>query len=524
MTDTPPYRLLFNNDATNIGGCVSPFRNKGGVFTDECIAASIEEAAAAGVDCVILAPGLGWIPWWRSQVYGDHYQQWQARTGGELDQFGRYMLSGGDMIRTHLATCRRLGIGCFVSLRMNDVHMQERHSTDDALSIWVSRFYREHLDCLIDPQHHLIKGYYGRRGLDWGRQEVRDYKLSLIREMCSYAIDGLELDCLRDDHLFADGVAIEERCRLLSAFCAQVREVLDNGPGRGPGRRYLSVRIPHDPASHAQSGIDVARLRSAGVDMFNCSGWYDTTQRSDGIRHVRSQAPGAAAYCELTHTAGYHPYFLQSVRYGTSGNPRLSDCQLYTSARQALEAGAHGISLFNFVYYRQIEGVEALDAICCEPPFHALTHLLDRSFLAAQPGHYHLGGTSYFRQVPRTLASGQQESFQIETMAHAHAFAARLRVHTLTPLASEARLAAALNGTALAPSEATHRHFGNPYDPLVSPAGHRCAFTVPLEALRPGLNTLVLSQQGPAALEVVYIDLGVDTKDPVAELQDWSQA
>jgi len=524
MHTTPPYRLLFNNDATNVGGCVSPFRQKGCEFSDERLAASITEAAAAGADCVILAPGLGWIPWWKSQVDGDHYARWQTRTHRELDQYGRYMMAGGDMVRTHLDTCRGLGIGCFVSLRMNDVHMQERHSTEDALSIWVCRFYREHLDCLIEAQHHQIAGYYNRRGLDWGRAPVRDYKLSLVRELCAYPVDGLELDFLRDDHLFADTVPIPERLDLISGFCAQVRALLDQAPGGGVGRRHLSVRIPHDPARHAESGIDVARLHAAGVDMFNCSGWYDTTQRSDGVRHVRAQAPQAAVYCELTHCAGFHPYFLQSVRYGTSGNPRLSDCQFYTSARQALEAGAHGLSLFNFVYYRQIEGVEALDAVCCEPPFHVLKHLLDPAFLATQPGHYHLGGTSYFRQVPRTLGPGAQESFEFELVAHPEAFAARLRVHSRSPLGEDTQLAASCNGVVCTPSAQTHRHFGNPFDPLVSPAGHRLAFIIPLEALQPGLNTLRLHQQGTATLDVVYLDLGIDTKQPQAALQDWSQA
>ncbi len=112
MPRQPPYRVIFNNDCTNVGGCISPFRAHGETFSDERLVASIEEAAEAGADCVALAAGMGWIPWWKSKVDPDHYQAWAARTGHTPEQYGRYILGGGDVIATHLTTCRRLGIGC----------------------------------------------------------------------------------------------------------------------------------------------------------------------------------------------------------------------------------------------------------------------------------------------------------------------------------------------------------------------------------------------------------------------------
>ncbi len=101
-----------------------------------------------------------------------------AKTGHrQPDQFGRYMLGGGDMVATHLEACRRRGIGSFVSLRLNDAHHHEHYLERTPRSIWVSRFYEEHLDCQIDPSHKQRSGYYGKRGLDWSRPAVPEYQL-----------------------------------------------------------------------------------------------------------------------------------------------------------------------------------------------------------------------------------------------------------------------------------------------------------------------------------------------------------
>lgn len=69
-----PFRVLCNNDSTNLVGCVSPWHRQGEPFSDRALVASIDEVAGQGVDCYLLSPGLGWIPWWKSAVYPDHYE------------------------------------------------------------------------------------------------------------------------------------------------------------------------------------------------------------------------------------------------------------------------------------------------------------------------------------------------------------------------------------------------------------------------------------------------------------------
>lgn len=69
-----PFRLWYNNDTTNILGVESPFHKRGEPLTDEAIFGSIDEVADKGVDAYALSPGLGHVPFWKSEVYPDHFQ------------------------------------------------------------------------------------------------------------------------------------------------------------------------------------------------------------------------------------------------------------------------------------------------------------------------------------------------------------------------------------------------------------------------------------------------------------------
>jgi hypothetical protein len=100
-------RVLYSNDTTHITSCESPWRNPKDGFTDEHLRASIREAA--GVDAHILQPGLGWIPWWSSELYSPqaHYEEFLGSFGiTKLPTYACYLLAGGDLVRTHLEECR----------------------------------------------------------------------------------------------------------------------------------------------------------------------------------------------------------------------------------------------------------------------------------------------------------------------------------------------------------------------------------------------------------------------------------
>jgi hypothetical protein len=264
---------------------------------------------------------------------------------------------------------------------------------------------------------------------------------------------------------------------------------------------------------HSATGLDVTKLRQAGVDMFNLSGWYHTTQRTD-LSAVRKLVPGAAVYLEMTHSTGWHPHFVKPSKYGTQGDPRTSDHQFYTTALLAHRSDADGLSLFNFVYYRMDAGSAAIPV--SEPPFHVLDKLNDVPFLERQHRYYMAAGTSYFRQVgeltrtaPLRIELDMARSANPRTDEARSEFPSRLRVHTLQGLTTEHQLAVTFNGTSLEPCDDTSAFFGNPYDGMISPPRHRRAWILPDALIRDGLNAVVLKLESGSDLRVVYLDAGV---------------
>jgi hypothetical protein len=507
MPTKAPYRLLYNNDNTNTVGCVSPWHEKGEPFREEMLVASIEEVAGKGVDCYLLSPGMGWVPWWQSEVESDFYAWWRQRTGLPVTGYDRYVEQGGDMVQVLVDTCRRCGMAPFVSLRMNDVHHQENYVLKNERSLVSCRFYVEHPEWHIDPDHPDKSGYYKQRGMDWAVPEVREYKLQLLRELAeNYDLAGIEFDFLRDKVLFRpDGPDESERIDIISNFVGRVREMLDrNAPSAN--RRYLGVRIPCRIDRHAESGLDVRRLREAGVDMFNLSGWFHTTQRTD-VGRVRELLPEAALYVEMTHSTSRYPHFIQNPAYGCDGDPRACPEQFYTTAQLAYERGADGVSLFNFVYYRSGNHP---DVPVMEPPFHVLPQLRDPAFLARQPQYYMAGSCVYDWQLPQELSEDQAVTVNLDMLSQdSSAPDGRLRIHTRTSLPDDAEIRVSVNGERLKPSDNVFRLFGNPFDQMISPKGNRRAWILPPSIVRDGDNAVEIRLQDGEPLTVICVDAGI---------------
>jgi hypothetical protein len=524
-----PYRLLYNNDSTNTAGVISPFHEEGEPFREEMLVASIEEVADKGVEAYMLSPGMGWVPWWQSKFNSAHYKWWKERTGLEVKGwhgcgYDRYVYEGGDMVQVLIDTCRRHEMAPFVSLRLNDVHLLENYAKKNQESLVCNRFYAEHPEWHIDPNHPQVKGYYGGRGMNWAIPQVRQYKLELIKELAKkYDLDGIELDFLRDNTLFRDGeVENAERIEIITGFVGEVRKALDAKSGP---RRHLCVRIPTKLAAHPSIGLDVVRLQDVGVDMFNLSSWYHTVQQTD-IVSTRKLLPDASIYLEMTHSTGNHWYYFNSA--GIIGNPRTSDHQFYTTAHLALEKGFDGLSLFNFVYYRM---GHTCDVPVMEPPFDVLPKLNDRAFLARQSHEYMIAShPGYFEQLPRQLNTDKSETFTLDIASSPRLAQKtvpgtpkkpefetikapiRLRLHTEKPLKEKSRIAASMNGKTLQPTEDTTRFFGNPFDAMISPVNHRCAWIVPEGALVNGLNDLSLQLTSGEGINIIHIDLGIPNK------------
>ena len=209
--------------------------------------------------------------------------------------------------------------------------------------------------------------------------------------------------------------------------------------------------------------------------------------------------------------SGNHRFFLQHQLYSCAGDPRTSDHQFYTTARLAHDRGADGLSLFNFVYYRKGLGE---DIPVMEPPFHVLPRLSDTAFLSRQHQYYMLGNTSYYGQMPRRIEAGQPAEFTLEMVKRPGDETVpadgRLRVHTVERCSAELFSRLSFNGRDLEPTDDASRFFGNPFDRMISPPGHRRAWIlggdVPIERE----NRLRVTTREPC--QIIYIDCGIEQR------------
>ncbi len=364
-----PFKCLYDNDTTNVRYLTKdgPNDERDCHFTDDLITASIDETVGAGVDVHKMSPGHGWAAWWKSpsSPAPDHYQWLQSQFGAEPDCYGRYMLAGGDMVATFVSRCCEVGQSPFMSLRMNQV-TGGQYSSDSRQSR-CSRLLYEHPEYLLAEPG--VSGYEINLA-NWMVPAVRKHYLNFCSELCAYEIDGFELDFMRYPCLFRqDQTTADQRIKVMTEFVGAVREELDRHARPGQ-RRRLCIKAPCHLAPYPMIGLDLDRLAEAGMDMLNLSPSFYTQQQTDlGI--IRALLPDSVSiYLEMADLIDDHDRSKVARRLTT-------DEMFYTAAHLAYSRGAQGVSLFNFVYYRNRANRK--------PPFHVLEHLHDPNWLARQP-------------------------------------------------------------------------------------------------------------------------------------------
>lgn len=427
-----PFKVLYSNDLTHIFSCVSPYHRRGEDFTRAMLEASVDETADAGIDVHLLQPGFGWVPLWQSRILPpEKHWEWLRETYGlkTPDSFMRYLLEGGDIVADFTGRCRKKGLAPFLSLRMNDTHHLDRIDGPDCVQINFCKFYRDH------PEYRLETAScsWRDRGQNWAIAEVREYKFAFLRELCETCdIDGLELDFMRAPYLFRSyETTFEEREAILTAFVARTRRLLDE-----TGKRHLCLRIPADPRLWNELGIDVAKLATAGADLFNLSYFYYTAQGGEELRKIRALAPKAAMYVEMTSCASVGRA-VEKADGDAFEFIKTTPEQYYSTASGAYAAGMDGVSLFNFAYYRE-HGSDAKKGSVSEPPFGIVRNFRDREFLARQPGCYFIG--SHWEDdgpLPKSMMMlGQYAKFTFANVVPG-AGDAELEVHIDNPAAGD---------------------------------------------------------------------------------------
>ena len=179
-------------------------------------------------------------------------------TRRRLDSAQRLADMGIDFHERAFARCRKRGIGCWASMRMNDLH--DCHLQDSPL---LSTFYKEHPEFRRVP--YRFTGWPDR-ALDWAFPEVRDHYLKFVVEHLErWNLDGLELDWMRFGYHFAIGRELEGGA-ILADWIGQVRQECRRAAKRLGHPVKLGVRVPSTPRDGAQLGPGRRGLGQGGAD------------------------------------------------------------------------------------------------------------------------------------------------------------------------------------------------------------------------------------------------------------------
>jgi hypothetical protein len=192
-----------------------------------------------------------------------------------------------------------------------------------------------------------------------------------------------------------------------------------------------------------------------------------------------------------------------------AGCERTAD-YLAATAHLVHARGGAGVSLFNFVYYRNLADQKT------EPPFDVLAHLKDRDWLARQPQHYFLSNATNPPSEPspfarnRIVSAGKERLFVIDAAPPSGGWktGGRLRIQSRSPV-EQRQLVVRFNDRELTPTDDILEPYPQPYTDGLGSAETLRAWTVPKQALRDGPNEIKLRFSDGSPLEIVFVDLSI---------------
>ncbi|MBN2547378.1 MAG: hypothetical protein JXB50_16360 [Spirochaetes bacterium] len=535
----PAFRIIFSNDTTNILSCESPYHKRGEPFSQSVLNASVDETINTGIDVHMLQPGMGWVPWWKSSVYPykEHAKWYRQRFQTDVSEFGKYMLKGGDIVADFINRCREKNMNGFISLRMNDRHYKhvvdftseeyKRYHIVPIRSFAVSKFYLDHPDFRIGnvydlpPRKDMSPKEYSEKYmskiqsnniLNWVIPEVREQKLDYIREICeNYNINGFELDFVRHKWLFDESrTTSAHRKRIMTDYIKTVRKILDE-TSLTDKYRWLCVRVPFRLSDHDRMGLDIKMWHEAGVDMFNLSCDYVMEQQNDLYR-IHQTVPDAILYIESSQTVlRYQPR--DKSRLMSRSSPDLFIMtkfeQFYTLAHLAYQRGAQGVSVFNFVYYRNYG--ERRGGTVAEPPFEIFNIIRDPLLTAKQPQHYYLSYSDYnSKRFKQKIVYGFNETFAMDMAPPTEGWKndGRLRIQ-MEPSFGRYPCYVFFNGKSLKSTNDISEPYPTEYQEGLGNKESLRAWVVPEEIVTDGINKIRINFPDGCDGEMVFLDIGI---------------
>ncbi len=230
--------------------------------------------------------------------------------------------------------CRKQGISPWISIRMNDAH-----DAPLAKSPLHSRFLREHPEFKRKPGPISA---WTDICLDYGRPEVRDHAMALIKEVCSrYDMDGLELDWNRFPLHLKEGE--EELHRdTLTEWMGEVRKVVRDAEKKWGHPILLVPRVSARPEVAYGIGLDAVEWAKRGIiDHLIVAPFWATTDFNIPVEEWIEELEGTGVRVTAGLEARVQPH---------PGGPTVENTldRRRGAALAMLGRGSEGIYLFNY--------------------------------------------------------------------------------------------------------------------------------------------------------------------------------
>jgi hypothetical protein len=262
--------------------------------------------------------------------------------------------------------CRLRGVSPWISLRMNDVHINDNLAHPFHGPMWRDeRYFRSGA------------ADYFARGLDYAHPEVRDmYRDLVVENLQRYDIDGLELDFMREPYLFRPG-AEQEGAVILREWLRGIRRLVHDASVRRGHPIALAVRVPSRIEVAQSWGLDAVQWAKEGlVDLVVATPRWATLEYDMPLDEWAQALAGTG----VTLAGG-----LEILHRPSPGAPAvsLSAEQAVGAASAVLTPGADVVYLFNYFapagwplpdYLRTLQAMSSLEALTRLPRRHAITY------------------------------------------------------------------------------------------------------------------------------------------------------
>jgi hypothetical protein len=558
------HRNLFNGDCNFLFYNPELWQPEGGPFSARAIHRYIELLATSGVDTLLVNPNtqVAWYPTKRLEYVLAGYRRGDrafvrpiaagnagltpAQAGHYCDTlvqlFDLYLdlaEAGVDWLAECARACRARGVSPWLSYRMNATHFSG--APNSPVNCRLFRDPQNRLSGRVPDAHGTT--HAGWIGLNYGRREVRDHMLALIREgVEAYDYEGLELDWLRHPVCLEPNATPQQTAEMTEWF-AEVKALVRARRPSFP----LGLRVPANLGYLRNIGLDVKELARRGVvDFVTFSNFWQTSWEMPHDELRRELGPGVAIFGGMEDAPNWleaHAPDLTERPVGpeiqlagdnafkaaktADGAKRVRGTRYLTASAEMMRAnaagklvlGADGLEQFNFFVTDQVRVPGQ------RGNYAALRRLADLEFLRGQEKHYAFNTASVQptkiwdvpEQLPVTIAPRHRRALRLPMCAEPHAAALQLVIQVITARARPGdECGVSFNGAwpVFARRETAELLF--PTGPYRRHVEEHTAWNYASDAgaIRDGWNEITLCNESAADLLVVGVELGLMGKTP----------